>query len=213
MPDQTTQGQPAAEQILGYDARDYRDDYGVLWPQQRREQYLYRFDVKKVLSVDTRVWPTVFAALAQAPPPHQATLQDLWASAQSLRGAVSEIGQQQAPPAFRTVAVTLVYDGTKNAHPAREQIATLADPKAISPDWHLVGYDVADAFLLSALTNCGFLPGYDDAGRMRQEWGPYLNEFHLFRELKVASAFREMSDQRLAADHAPTFVYGIRIVK
>jgi hypothetical protein len=67
--------------------------------------------------------------------------------------------------------------------------------------------------MLSALTNCGFLPGYDDASRLRQEWARHLNEFHLFRELTSASAFRRMSDLRLASDHAPTFVYGIRIMK
>lgn len=203
----------AHEQIVGYDARDYRDDYGVLWPQQRREQYLYSFNVKKVLSVDTMVWPTVFAALPSPAPGHVSVLQDLWASAQDLKMAVSNLASREVLPPFRTVAVTLVHDGTKNAHLALDGTPGLVEPESTSSDWQLVGYDIADAFLLSALTNCGFLSGYDDVNRMRQQWAPHLNEFHLFGDLRVASAFREMSDHRLASDHAPTFVYGIRILK
>lgn len=199
------------EQIVGYDARDYRDDYQSLWPLPRREQFLYRFDVKKVLSVDVRVWPTIFASLGQQVRPHQAAMQDLWASSGNLQRALSQAVTDLA--VFRTVAITLVDDGTKSIHPTREKVVGLVDPDAISRDWQFLGYDVADAWLLSALTNCGFLPGYDDVGRLRQEWAHHLNQFHLFDKLEAASAFRQMSDQRLASDHAPTFVYGIRIIK
>jgi hypothetical protein len=201
-----------SEQIVGYDGRDYRDDYESLWPTQRREQFLYRLDVKKVLSVDVKVWPSIFAELGQSARPDQAAMQDLWAALRSLQQALSRAVPKLVAFPFRTVAVTFVNDGTKNLHPTLEQVAALVDPNAISPDWQFVGYDVADAWLLSALTNCGFLSGYDDVEKLRKDWAPHLNEFHLFGDLKAASAFRQMSDQRLASDHAPTFVYGIRIL-
>ena len=200
------------EQIVGYDARDYRDDFDSLWPRQRRDQFLYRVDVRKVLSVDIRVWPTLFAAIKQPVPPYQAAMQYLWADATELRASLSKAAHQETLPAFRTVAITLVSDGAEKSHPTLEQAAMLVKPRSIAPKWRFLGYDVADAWTLSALSNCGFLPDYDDVGHMRQLWAPHLNEFHLFTELDAATDFRQMSDQRLASDHAPTFVYGIRIV-
>src|SRR4051812_6634880 len=174
---QRMQAQKGAEQVVGYDARDYRDDYDALFPQQRREKYLYRLQLRKVLSVDPSVWPTVFAAMGRPVPPHDASIQDLWMNAQSLRGAISQIAQQQTTPAFRLIAVTVVNDKMRSPHPALQHLETLLNPEAISSDWQFVGFDVADAFLLSALTNCGFLSGYDDADSMRREWAPTLNEF------------------------------------
>jgi hypothetical protein len=200
------------EQVVGYDARDYRDDFESLWPPQRREQFLYRLDVKKVLSVDARVWPSVSAELGQSARPDQAAMQNLWASLRDLQQVLSIAAPKLISIASRTVAITFVDDGTRRLHPTLEQVATLVDPNKISRDWQFVGYDVADAWLLSALSNCGFLPGYDDVEKLRKEWAPHLNGFHLFDNLKTASAFRQMSDQRLASDHAPTFVYGIRIL-
>jgi len=210
---QPFQAEKATEQIVGYDARDYSDDYESLWPLQRREQFLYRFDVKKVLSVDARVWPTIFATVGRPVRPDQAAMQDLWAYAQSLQKLLSEAASITGARPFRTIAVTFVDDGTKSVHPTVEQIAALVDPSEISQEWQFVGFDVADGWLLSALANCGFLAGYDDVAKLRQEWAPHLNEFHLFRELRAASAFRQMSNERLASDHAPTFVYSIRIIK
>ena len=206
---------PAAqlrEQIVGYDARDYRDDFGSQWPLRRREQFLYRLDVRKVLSVDTRVWPCVFASMGRPTPFYQPAMQKLWADAGELRGALSEAALHETLPPFRTVAITLVADGAEKHHPTAEQAAALAKPVLLAPKWRLLGFDVADAWALSALSNCGFLPDHDDVVRMRQLWAPHLNEFHLFTELDAASAFRRMSDQRLEFDHAPTFVYGIRLV-
>jgi hypothetical protein len=201
------------EQAVGYDARDYRDDFATLWPEKRRQEFLYRLDVRKVLSVDPRVWPSVFAALKQPPPSHQESVQELWASENAVRSALSASVLREALPAFRTTVVTLIWDGAESRYPLAGQLGELVNPPSNNAAWQLVGFDVADVFLLSALSNCGFLPGYDDADALRKQWAPHLNEFHLFSQPETASAFRRASDVRLGDDHAPTFVYGIHILK
>ncbi len=187
-----------AEQTIGYDARVAGNDGSQDWPEERRESFLYRLDVRKVFSVDTAVWPSLFSGLPQPLPGQLESLApgDLWAKQRALRKAVRLRASIGPLPPFQTIMVTLVAEGAQTLHPA-------------NTPWQFAGYDVADAYLLSALTNCGFLPGHDNPESLRREWAPHLNEFHLFSQLSAASAFRRFSDVRLANDHAPTFVYGI----
>ncbi len=197
---------------MGYDAR-VCIDFAEQWPEERRNDYLYRTDVGKVLSVDTAVWPSLFADLQEPLPAHLESLAPcgLWAEARALRQAVSQ--RAQPDPAVHTIKVTLARDGSETHHPALPALAHRIEAPERDGEWQFVGFDVADTYLLSALTNCGFLSGYDNAEALREQWAPHLNEFHLFSELSAASAFRRFSDVRLASDHAPTFVYGIHILK
>jgi len=200
---------------MGYDARDYSNNFSEHWPDERRNGFLYRIDVLKVLSVDTVVWPSIFTDLREPLPAHLESLAlgDLWAREQALGKAVRLKAERGPLPAFRTIRVTLAWDGAGTRHPASSALANLVEAPSQGDDWQFLGFDVADAYLLSALTNCGFLPGKDNVEAMRREWAPHLNEFHLFSKLSIASAFRRFSDVRLAGDHAPTFVYGIHVLK
>lgn len=203
----------AFEQTMGYDAR-YCIDFDEHWPGERQNDYLYRTDVRKVLSVDTTVWPSLFADLPEPLPAHLRSLAPcgLWAEERALRKAVSDSAERGAVLAVQTIKVTLARDGAETRHPAIDQLAHIVEEASgQGGDWQFVGFDVGDAYLLSVLTNCGFLSGYDQAEALRREWAPHLNEFHLFSELSAASAFRRFSDVRLASDHAPTFVYGIHL--
>ena len=40
--------------------------------------------------------------------------------------------------------------------------AALTNPSMIDASWTLLGYDVSDRWLLSSLSNCGFLPELED---------------------------------------------------
>ena len=196
---------------MGYDAR-YCIDFAEQWPEERRNDFLYRLDVRKVLSVDTTVWPSMFADLPELLSAHLRSPAPcgLWADERALSKALAE----RAPvPAVRTIKVTLALDGAETRHPASGQLAHIVEAPSQGGEWQFVGFDVGDAYLLSALTNCGFLSGHDNAEALRREWTPHLNEFHLFSELSAASAFRRFSDVRLASDHAPTFVYGIHVLE
>lgn len=199
------------EQTMGYDARDCID-FAEHWPEERRNDFLYRLDVRKVLSVDTTVWPSLFADLPEPLPAHLRSLAPcgLWAEERALRKAVAGRG---SVPTVRTIRVTLAWDGAETRHPAGGQLAHIVEAPGQDGEWQFLGFDVGDAYLLSALSNCGFLSGHDHAEALRREWAPQLNEFHLFPELSAASAFRRFSDVRLASDHAPTFVYGIHMLK
>lgn len=203
-----------SEQAMGYDVR-YCIDFAEHWPEERRNEFLCRLDVRKVLSVDTTVWPSLFADLPEPLPAHLRSLAPcgLWAEERALRNAVSQRAESGSVPAVRTIKVTLAWEGAETRHPAGGQLAHIVEAPSPGGEWQFVGFDVGDAYLLSALTNCGFLSGHDNAEALRREWAPHLNESHLFSELSAASAFRRFSDVRLASDHAPTFVYGIHILQ
>jgi hypothetical protein len=68
----------------------------------------------------------------------------------------------------------------------------------------LLGFDVCDRDLYSALLNCGYL---DDIHReeAKKKWSSILTENHLLRGLADARALRSETDFRVSA-HAPFFV-------
>ena len=75
----------------------------------------------------------------------------------------------------------------------------------MSEAWEFLGFDVADEWLLSGLSNCGY---GDDAEPLRREWAGHLNGHHLFDNLDKAIEFEALTDKRVE-EHAPFFIYGI----
>jgi hypothetical protein len=75
-----------------------------------------------------------------------------------------------------------------------------------SERYDLLGYDVADYDLLGGLTNCGYTP--EEAASLAPVWAPRLNEWHLFGDPDDATAYAEVTSQRVP-EHAPFFGYGI----
>jgi len=71
----------------------------------------------------------------------------------------------------------------------------------------LLGFDVADRWLLSGLTNCVHRSEPDFAG-LKHDYEPFLNRFHLFDDSEIANTFRHVSDGRVP-DHAPFFVFSL----
>ncbi|MGH3872035.1 MAG: hypothetical protein ACRDSR_11065 [Pseudonocardiaceae bacterium] len=65
---------------------------------------------------------------------------------------------------------------------------------------------MADAGLLSGLSNCGYTP--QDAASLQKIWVPLLNRWHLFDDRHHASAFVAVTADRVP-EHAPFLVYGI----
>jgi hypothetical protein len=74
--------------------------------------------------------------------------------------------------------------------------------------WQLLGYDVADAAMTSALMNCGFQP--EERSALRQAWADKLNAHGLFPSPDDAHAFRSLSDARVA-EHAPFSVFALHL--
>jgi hypothetical protein len=77
-----------------------------------------------------------------------------------------------------------------------------------SEDWPVVGYDVADASLLSGLMNCGY--SQPERRALRPAWATKLNRSGLFDSVEDAFAFRAVTDSRVP-EHAPFFVFAIRV--
>jgi len=200
--------------IIGYDARENWLTLDQGWVEQRKQGFLYRLDVIKPLSVDTQVWPTIFESEQRSDIVERFGFQSSWADLATLQSAVTKKHQERSMRAWRMIAITLLLGHySQEAKVPWESRLSPVHPDQRGGNWEFVGYDVADQWMLSALSNCGFLPGLDDVQHLRAEWGPRLNAFHLFQNIHDAILFKHFSDQRLRDDHAPCFVYGLWFVR
>jgi hypothetical protein len=80
----------------------------------------------------------------------------------------------------------------------------------LDSDWSFLGFDVADGSLVSGLSNCGYTQA--DIEPLSRQWGPTLNEHHLFVGLDDASRFRDLADRRVT-EHAPFFIFGLYVAQ
>lgn len=202
------------ELIVGYDAREFWRSLDQDWPERRKEGFLYKLDIKKALSADVRVWPTIFTSEQRPEPSERFGFQSSWSFLEDLRSTVSRYFQQKPMRAWRMVAITLLLERDSPSDDVPwSSILPEADPPKRDASWVFLGYDVGDQYALSALSNCGFTPESEDVSQMRAKWGPCLNEFHLFSRIDDAFQFKRFSDERLKDDHAPCFVFGLWIVQ
>jgi hypothetical protein len=195
--------------LLGFDAREMWQEFHIIWSQERIENFLLRHDIKKPLSTDTMVWPSVFDEVGELAPPYnwRGRLWDDWHKMEDF----IEARWISAPRPFWIIGITLISGDFSNQQEAMGYPTLPAlNPPAGSEAWTLLGYDVSDHSLLSGLSNCGYWeeekPGY------KQRWGQHLNEYNLFTEVQPAIEFKEITDRRVS-EHAPFFVYGLYLIK
>jgi hypothetical protein len=206
-----------SELILGYDVRELCFDPTDLLPPERREVYLLKHDVAKPLSVDTIVWPSLFdtgqgagmyrkerdAVRLPDPqlPPWLGPNYGLW---ESLADMLDNLDSQFriSTCKFAIIAITLHAERAVNG----DGPPYVGGSFVAGDAWHLLGYDVADASLLSGLSNCGY-PG-EEIGDLTARWSRHLNEHHLFDDPEEADVFRRSTDQEVP-EHKPFYVYGV----
>lgn len=197
------------EELLGYSAREMWLDP---WPEPRRAASLFRLDVQKALSVDVLVWPSVFDADPSLDtPPWMGHIQDLWDSRTRLEQELDRQWRGRWKASW-IIAGTLRADLCSPAH--RAEWATRIGPVEPPLDRSgatLLGYDVADFWLMSGLSDMVFQPA-EDAEALQRRWGGELNEFHLFRSAAGAREFIPLANER-SPEHAPFFVFGVWLVK
>jgi hypothetical protein len=100
------------------------------------------------------------------------------------------------------------------------RVAILAEPSMPAPgaaeessqstaatEWQLLGYDVADAWQVSGLSNCRYSP--EEKAALAQIWKPRLTGSGLLRTLAWAEEFVAVANERVT-EHAPFFVYEVR---
>lgn len=203
--------------LLGYDARVEPPE----WNEGRRRRFLFRPDVPQPVSIDEDVWPSVFGLRSDLRPPYTGPYCHLWEDLGHLEevvGAAGDVARNTRIVAFGVFTSactpgerTALDDQIRGVYPdgrPGESLEVIADPSSVQEGWSFLGYDVADLWGLSGLMNAGFLPGREDVDALRAEWGPRLNELHLFEDLADAARFKDFSNLRVS-EHAPFFVDGI----
>jgi hypothetical protein len=175
------------EATIGFDLRSTVSD--ASWTVDRRTRYLLRREVAAVRSVDPIVWvrPPGFPRSPE-PAGLWSNLSDLFAAAHALD---------------RADAVAVRITALEEDGPTDESAGPIGLP---SGRYDLLGYDVADYYLLGGLTNCGYEP--EEAAALAPAWAPVLNKWHLFDNPEDATAFAAVTEQRVP-EHAPFYVYGI----
>jgi len=146
-----------ADLLVGYDAREDWLEFPDPWSAERRQSHLLRQGIVKPLSVDSDAWPSVFELVQDlVRPDWTGYVQDLWEDLEALKGAVSSADSLGARPLSWT-AVELVSVTTSKTMLAvwQDRVQAVVPPRITDLNARLVGYDVADYFLLSSLTNCG----------------------------------------------------------
>jgi hypothetical protein len=203
--------------LVGFDVRQHPDEFvGKLWLPDRRERFLLNPHVRWPLSVDTLVWPSVFApntplsddykrliGLENALEVKDACfLDEFWISLDRMEHCY----QHSAGLDSRGVAIVirLIRDANRELTDA-EALWLINDvsPAEVSEAWSL-GYDVAEEALISGLSNCGYGPA--EKAALQAAWPGKLNDYGLFRELEDAEQFRTLTDTRVP-EHAPFSVF------
>jgi hypothetical protein len=108
------------------------------------------------------------------------------------------------------VAIAIVLSGLSPYE--REQVQSrLVKTTPAVPDssWILLGYDIADIWFVSGLSNCGYEANERQA--LSDQFGQHLNQHHLFADFSQANQFRLISNRRIP-EHAPFYVFGLYLV-
>jgi hypothetical protein len=180
------------EATIGFDLRSTVPDPS--WTADRRARHLLRPDVTSVRSVDPDVW----VRPPGLPPAPQPESEDV-----GLRPDLP--GLLAAAPGLDRAGVVIVRIT------ALDDDAPMPDSAAPGTEkYDLLGYDVADYYLMSGLANCGYSP--QEAASLAPAWAPLLNEWHLFGNPGDATAFAAVTAERVP-EHAPFFAYGIYLLR
>jgi hypothetical protein len=207
------------ERLLGFDARVAAPSH---WSDMRKAELLLR-DVEQPCSVDPEVWPSLFDRPGTPRPSYVGFFQDLWEDAAVLRAHLAE---HAAGASCTVVAVTVLArrdQGWQGSSPLAPVLGgrvydaftglplplPFARPSERDPRWPLLGFDVADIYGLSGLSDCP----YPELQALQQQelqrtFGRRLNERHLFTTPEDADEFRPICDARVP-NHRPFFVYGL----
>lgn len=205
----------AAEGVLGFDVRLLWEGADDAWTPERRRRFLLREDVARSLSVDPLVWPSIFGdGLNEGQctdlglgrlgwPTWRGSNAGLWDDLTAMQAALSGI----AAVPRQVISIGLVSAQHGDSIADGPPYLGHASPSVLGGAWDLLGFDVADRFLTSGLTNCGY-DGKDKVG-IAAQWAHLLNEHHLFHRAADALGFCLVADSRVP-EHAPFLAFSIR---
>lgn len=197
------------KELLGFDIRLPSDVYVQnRWVPELREDFLLKPEIRWPLSVDNSVWPSVFNELEETAFPPNSARPSLWFwfNLETMRSFFlsrrKALGQHGIP-----IAAVLIMEASLRSNDYWEGVLypyEILSPGEVPVEWLFLGYDIADQYKLSGLTNCR----YDDteSATLKAAWADRLNEFGLFQTLDDAIAFKGITDRRVQ-EHRPFYVY------
>lgn len=196
--------------VVGYDIRECWETFNQSWSDIRKKTFLYKQNIEKPLSVDTRVWASIFTSEHRQEPFRRSSLQNILLFLQDAKDSMKMYLQQHETHSCCLIAITILLDDDNSSENTDwSLILSEVNPKQLGRDWELIGYDVCDQCTLSVLSNCGFNSNIEGELNLRAKFGRYLNKFHLFEFIEHAIEFKDYSNIRLKNDHAPCLVFGI----
>jgi hypothetical protein len=208
--------------LIGFDARE-------MWRvESRPPEFLLRDDVKRVLSADTTVWPSLFSIRASCLAPAVERMPELdrpdwigandpfWEDLGLLEQAVAELDSQEFP--YWLIAATWHTDlGFERESREYRKYGAIGPaphcgptiPATRDPGWRFLGFDVVDPGT-SGLSNCGYTK--QERSLLARNYSSCLNQHHLFTDLRKAFEFRTLSNGRVV-EHAPFYAIGLWLVR
>lgn len=209
-------------ELLGFDIRLTPKVYvNQLWDHERRTRYLLRPEIKWPLSVDQMAWPSFFrynryqmgpayfqfdGMIDITPNSTRHLALELWPDLDKMKVYFLKQRSTQEKNGIQ-IAVLLVANESLFLD---EYWSAVLDPALslnnLPKEWLLLGYDVADRYMISGLTNCG----YDDNEKilLQKRWGSLINEYGLIKTLDDAVSFKRVCNKRVQT-HYPFYVYGL----
>ena len=178
--------------ILGFDVREpvlHRRD----WTTDRRSQFLIRPDIESPLSVDRDVWPSLALNENEQYPLH------LWGGVKQVLQKVNELAECETnPPIVIRIAVVPDQQSAQYWKDTFCGFLLREQNNGMEVTIQQLGYDVADRYFVSGLSNCMFSP--EELGNLRRDWSNRINGFGLFStlltrqpsEVFATSLFRNM---------------------
>jgi len=196
--------------LLGFDVRagtscrSAAEGIASAWDRERRHIFLIRPDAIFPLSVDRTVWPRVEETEMDELPLNSAVRLPNQLPEVLNAAEVLEIGSGSV------IGITVNGDET-DARKVRRAFGPgpNATPEHVLPEWILLGYDIADRYFTSGISNCGY-----DAAHwkgLRARWGDRVNEHNLFDGFQPARKCLVEVEQ-LVKEHAPFFVFGVWLI-
>ncbi len=191
------------DRLIGFDIRLGRQTSELSWNEERRSLYLLRDDIRRPLSVDQTVWPSCFP---KADREQWRGVLGHWSDFDTMCGAAERLGIDVGSSCLlSTVVVWDLLSAEERDEWATKRLDQAA-PERPGPEWRVLGYDVADQWLTSGLSNCGYVR--NERAELQPRWASRLNAHHLFDDPADALLFVKVTNERVP-QHAPFFVYGL----
>jgi hypothetical protein len=210
-------------ELLGFDIRFNCNDYvDIFLTEEFRDNYLLNRNIQWPLSVDTMIWPSYFSfsgylsgfrtdeMIDVNPLSTRQEALRLWENHNEMKTVFSQRFGQNEKKGVQVAVILLA----ENPRSTNEYWHAVLDPPMILNDipkeWQLLGHDVADEYMTSGLSNCGYKE--EDRKTLEKKWSQCLNKYGLIRNLDDALRFLQVTDRRVP-EHAPFYVYVLYSIK